>query len=344
MPANSSPTLTTLKDCPHFREQTLDLIEKSFKYSPEFSFSVDFFPLLAESNAQNNHILILDETVIAHLGCLPRTLTENHPIILMGGIAVDENYRGQGFFATLMKHVTTHYKDSSALYLLWSDKNELYEKFNFHLSIGQISPTNNPPTDKILSQFEQKNLWDLTDSEFQEIKDIYQSMSMHYTCVERKANDWNNIKKITSTKLYLKRDEENFIQAYFFMNKGFDLQTVIHEVGYFPSEKKNLLKKLSPYNLWLPEIEKPFYKDPAITYMASMAIANHSLFTEFITDWSTGELEITNITDTEIIFIFSGKKFTATYPEFFQFIWGPYPAKEFEDVGLPLYIAGVDSI
>ncbi len=344
MAENPAFIFTTLQERPDLRSKTIQLIEKSFKYPPDQHFEIDFYPLLAPTNSANNHIIIKDNKLIAHLGCLPRTMTAGHPVLLMGGIAVDDNFRQQGYFAKLMQHVMDTYKGSYSLYILWSNKNELYKKFNFHLAIGQVGTSSTPLSEKFLGQFEKYNFSQLTTGQIQEIKDLYLSLSIHYTCIERTQEDWDRILQISSTTLYVSRDNDGFIQAYFLVNKGFDLQNIIHEVAYTPSYKNTILKKLSAYNLWLPEFESSYFTNPTITYMASLSIADTNLFSNFIKDWSSHRISIEEINDDHITFNFSGESFKTTHSEFFQYLWGPYPLNDFDEIGLPLYIPGVDSI
>jgi hypothetical protein len=108
--------------------------------------------------------------------------------------------------------------------------------------------------------------------------------------------------------------------------------------------KKNFLKKLLKYNVWLPETEASLFNDPIITYMAMIKLASSTLFKKFIADWSNNEIDIVTVKTDTIVFSFKEMEFTATHTEFFQYLWGPYPLSEFEDIGLPLYIPGLDSI
>ena len=52
--------------------------------------------------------------------------------------------------------------------------------------------------------------------------------SNHTTTFLRDDDAWDDLLHISSTDLYLKRDSEMQIVGYFFINKGFDLQDIIH--------------------------------------------------------------------------------------------------------------------
>ncbi len=335
--------LTSLEKHPEFRQQTIQLIEKAFNYTTPYQFAIDFYPLMAPDNAANNHIVIKDKRVIAHLGVQLRKFNGDHQVALLGGIAVDENYRGQGVFTKLMNKIIDQYTDHVAMFLLWSDKTSLYERFEFHLAIGQLAPIKKELLPDQLKGFIKKPLNQLSSVEQQDIQELYQAMAIHYTCLERDPMHWNNIFNIASTDAYLYYDEDQILQYYFFANKGFDLQNIIHEVGFELSQKENLFRKISAYNLWLPESEISYFPEGPITYMASIKIGNSQHFKNFISDWSSQKIKLKKI-DNEVIFIFEDKEFVTSLNDFLQYIWGPYPFDQFADIGLPIYIPGVDSI
>jgi predicted N-acetyltransferase YhbS len=131
-------TITNLKSSPPLLASTLSLIEKAFQYEKGHHFDVDFAPLMDESNHENCFVKLNTEgNVIAHIGFCKRTLG-GHPIGMLGGIAVDERYRGEGYFQELMQEIISEHRGNVAFFLLWSDQEKLYKKFGFYLCGAQI--------------------------------------------------------------------------------------------------------------------------------------------------------------------------------------------------------------
>lgn len=325
------PRVSTLKETPSAFEATLRLIEKSFHYEKPNSFLVDFAPLMDESNHHNCFILIDEnENVLAHVGAKERLLG-NHSVCMLGGIAVDEQYRGQGHFQMLFQDVLAEKRSDNAFFLLWSDQEKLYSKFGFHLCGGQF-------------ELEQKT----GKSEFkkaaytQEIKDLYQiSFQSNYLSLKREQKDWDLLSKITSAELFI-QEQNGKITDYFFLGKGQDLTGTIHEYG----TKRSLIDFLNEARVhgkvWMGA---PFIETENVQYQFMLAPADKRRFTDFITEYTNGQMAIREINQMkqEIFFDFNGETLVLEIPEFLRGVFGPGPFEELGELK-PIFISGLDSI
>ena len=172
--------LISLDKIPELKAQTIQLIESEFGYVNPNSFEIDFAPLHTTNNLQNCWILYdeKNQKVIAHIGLLPQKIfirNQEYPIIFLGGIVVGKQHRGKGLFTILMRHIIEKYSRSCAFFLLWSDKQELYKKFNFFSAIAQIEsiPQNNFNYFLKKHNFVKTIFRDLSYKEKSQIKKLY---------------------------------------------------------------------------------------------------------------------------------------------------------------------------
>ena len=323
--------IKTLKDLPQKKAQTLSLIETSFDYSSDNSFEIDFYPLMKDENAANNFILLEGDKVIGHIGIVYKELKlslRSFLIPMLGGIAIDKDYRGKGKFKPFFNQVLASIKDSP-FFLLWSDKLDLYEHFDFYPCIEQFEYTGNLEMDN--PNYIKMKLSELSDKEIKELSIIYNnSQELRY---ERSIEDWIELKKISSSDIYIKK-ENNIIKNYFFMNKGEDLSDIIYEYGDVDD-----IEEMSTYGiLWSPwnfEVENEQHK--TLLYAALIRINNFESFKQFVFLYSN-ELE-----RDEILFTFEEKQMKISKMEFLQGIFGPNKFSELEQTK-KILISGIDSI
>ena len=248
--------LSTLKDSPHHYKDVLTLIEKNFHYQRPESFAVDFAPLMHHSNHTHNFILIdeVSNTVIAHIGVSLR-LWEEQPVALLGGIAVSEDFQGQGIFKKLFEEVLKRYEKQVQAFILWSDLHEMYKKYDF-LPLKSMIQTGEKNFSKPQG-YQETTFSKLSLSEKNEMTKLYQIMSKSYQTLKRTPEDWERIYAITSTKLFIARNSQDQLTRYFCLGKGMDLHDIIHEIGFSSEEEKlKLFKDLKDFKLWLPVSEK----------------------------------------------------------------------------------------
>lgn len=351
---DSEYQVSSLIDFPLLYEQTLNLIEKSFHYKKLFHFDVDFALLLNRENLQNSLILLKKSNleVVGHIGVMLRELCNSHSsttVALIGGVSIHENYRGKGLLKFFLSKILKNYTPKASLFFLWSEHVELFKLFNFHLSIGQLETSNfssNIESILLKNQYEKTLFKNLNEKDECSIKDLYQlNISQNYTTFLRDHYHWENIKKISSAHLFVRRNTKQKIVAYLFMSKGQDLQNIIHEVGYQPEFKMDVLSLLEKGNILLPESEKNVIGVPfEIKFMSFLRLGNASMFQSFIHGWTDKKIKIIFADIEKVHFKYQDKIFEESFASFTQYIFGPNPVIEFANIGKPIYISGLDSI
>lgn len=325
--------LSNLQARPDKYLDTLALIEKSFGYDEGNSFAVDFYPLMKEGNRKNCWILLDDETeeetVVAHCGALSKEFYidgKSFSSIFIGGVAVDEAHRGQGHSSKLLKHIFATYPHA-ALYVLWSDKVEMYKKAGFQPCIELFQNPQRPSP----SLFEETELSKLSKQELSDIISLYQNP--REIRVHRSERDWKDLEKITSARLFIKRDQSK-ISNYFFLDKGQDLNGVIHEYGHLKDRNEMSAHGL----LWSSQSSK----DAQALFGSLVRPGEFDNFKRFIQALSGKKITVESLGD-EIKFRFDQKDFSMEVQEFLQGVMGPGRFQELN--ALPkLFISGMDSV
>ena len=334
-------TIFPLSEKPSCFEGTLRLIEKSFGYQAPHSFQVDFAPLVDRSNHKNCFIMLDEnENVLAHIGTKDRILpigNEKFIITMLGGIAVDERFRGKGYFKTLMLDVLAEKKSETTLFLLWSDKEKLYKEFGFYLCGNQFEVE----SEKRPIDFTKTKYHLLSESKKKEIQDLYQkSFAKFYLTLERNQADWQMIEQTTSADLYTQSTGTK-ITDYFFMNKGQDLPGIIYEYGS-TGELNELIETISHFGkTW---VGKPVIKTENAQYQFLMTSGDLRLFTQFVLQLTQGKISIRNLNlmKQEVYFDFNEELLGLNLDEFLRGLFGP---GTFEELDLPaLYLSGLESI
>lgn len=331
--------ITTLKAAPQLFNETISLIERSFQYKKPHKFEIDFAPLVDESNFANCFIMTDEnEKVIAHIGVCERNIL-GFNMAMLGGIAVDESRRGEGFFQELIQDVLAEKRSEVAFFLLWSDQESLYRKYGFYLCGTQIEIAEN----KNEKKFSQSKLHLLNENQIKEIQNIYaNSFAKIYATVERNQNDWTLLEKITSADLFLE-EENGKIVSYFIMNKGQDLSGVIYEYGTL-KDIKDLIPKMGAYGkVWLGS---NFIKSEDMQYQFFMSPGDTRMFSDFVRVFSNEKMLIheINLMKQEVYFYFNDELLSLEVEDFLRGILGPGIFEEIEDDIKPLFISGLVSI
>jgi len=343
--------LTTLSDNPEYFEEVLLLIEEEFHYSEGHHYEKDFAPLMDPLNFENCYLYIDSKTnhVAAHLAVCERTLIKNNhemKVVLIGGIATHKNYRRMHLFKHLMEHALEVHADAG-LFILWSDLENIYEKFQFHRTGGLIETgTRNFSASERPSGYEKTKFNQLSDDEFSSVLDLYKTFNENYFfTIKREEKDWSIIREMDSVDLFVRRDLNGEITRYFCVNKGRDLTNIIHEVSALnKKEFDNLLKDLEMYKMWMPETESLRFKSSDIFYTAFFRLGNTMSLNTFLQNVTQTQLKILSADDGTIHFEFRNEEFKVTAKDFLQYLFGPKPLVEFAPFGLSLYVAGADSI
>ncbi len=339
---NNFPQRTTLKESPSLLDETLKLIEKSFLYKEPFSFKTDFAPLMDPSN-HHNCFIYTDENgkVIAHIGMKDKILRVNghdHAICLLGGIAVDEERRGEGLFRSLMEDVISEKRSDCAFFLLWSDQEKLYNKFGFTLCGPQYEYLKTGT-----KQTHEKTTYEaLSPQDKGGIQYLYgKSFATNFLSPVRTAADWEMIAKTTSADLYVKRDKQRIL-SYFFMNKGQDLTGIIYEFGYMEEIGKFIQEIRAHGTVWSPVAVSDTNTQQ---FQFLLAPADRRLFAGFIADYTKAQFTLReiNLIKGEVYFDFGDETLSLEIPEFLRGILGPGTFEELGDA-LPVFLSGLDSI
>lgn len=331
-----------LSEAPHLLSQVIDIIEKEFSYDQSNSVLVDFYPLLKEQNFYNNFILIKGEDkVIGHVGTKPCVymVGENHcPILHMGGIAIDSDFQGQGHFKRLFGEVLHLLEKRHAFILLWSEKQDLYQKFGFFPVGGQIQPRKEyfPIEGYFATKFHE-----ISPSELEEIKSIYKSNSLFFFRPER---EWDDALNVSSCNLFIKKINDEII-SYYVEGKGQDLNQVIHEFGiqldHFEEEMQHFHNNASFLPFQFYPTEEDFYQ---LQYTALCKFGNPYFMQNFLTDFSRGEIGHIQRDKEMLSFIFDNNDYKVDQKEILEMLWGPQIVKEFFGRYQGLFIPGIESI
>ncbi len=114
------------------------LLQKSLRPS-DLPYSIDEeYPLvLASDRFQYSLCALEDNLVVGHINIWPRLLISDLsnmqiPVALVGNVATDPDFRGQGIMKQLLERSIAEAKAQGYVALfLWSDLQEFYQKFGF---------------------------------------------------------------------------------------------------------------------------------------------------------------------------------------------------------------------
>jgi predicted N-acetyltransferase YhbS len=331
---------TTLFDRPDLFNQTISLIERSLQYSKHNSYAVDFYPLVAKRNHSNCHVIINEkDRVVAHIGFILKKIVASNssiPVVLIGGVCVDKDYQGKGITHQFFQHLIQHYRKSNALAVLWSDLNDFYEKLDFY-ECGEIIQTGTMPLEPAtLVDFQYREWSRLTTDEINILDKLRAIAAPKSMLLRRDEADWNDIKMINSCKLYMSKD------SYFTMNKGQDLNGIIHEFG--TKDIDAFINRFKNYKLWLYHSDFTSVQAHQKLYAGLFSIGDHQLFKELVFDLSEKEIASLEILSHNQILYSIGKESTqVSCKEFFRSLFGPDKKTQFKNYK-SLIISGLESV
>lgn len=334
------PTHSTLKEKPQLFTPTIKLIESNFGYEPHFHYEKDFAPLMHENNFEHCHLSLSEnDDVIGHVGVLLRKVTvleSEFTFAILGGIAVNENFQGKGYFKELIQHVIQTYESQVSCFILWSDLHDMYKKFGFSLCGAQFVLSGGAP--KVVDI--EKTLYSkLSDTDKKQIQTLYKDgFQTHYLSLNRTSDDWKKIELIDSANLFIQR-EGSEIQGYFFQNKGMDLHNIIYEYGH----KTEFLKWQQDIST-LGEVWSGITDEEAeVQYQFLMRPAGK--FTEFVKTYTRDMINIQRVDFSKdiITLMLIDEELELNIDDFLTGIFGPGRFDEVDYIP-PLFISGLDSI
>ena len=323
---------TTLDRHPELESQVISLIEGALGYSPHHSFREDFFLLVCPSNWKHCHVALdVGGCPVAHVGVRLEVLAWGEvrtPVALVGGIAVCEDFRGQGIFRRLFEQVMDHYRDRVSLFFLWSDKRALYEKFRF-VEFGLVY---------------EYGLEDLSPEAYQRVEDVapfvedlallYDRGHRDYLCLERDMAKWDLITRMTSLDFYLLFSGKTPTD-YYVKNKGQDLGGIVHEYSIRPPPGQT--------RIWGP-LSPPHHRGAKTLFFALGALGHGPTLAQFMGELTEGRLEMTGHRGGLVSFTLDGVSSTLEEGDFIRSLWGPDFREELSTLVPPLWISGIDSV
>ncbi|EQC43410.1 GNAT family N-acetyltransferase [Bacteriovorax sp. Seq25_V] len=335
---------STLAKSPELYKEVITLIEESFNYPSKHAFDTDFYTLMNPINHDHCHILLNDKKeVVAHIGVALKTMAKKSistQAAFIGGIAVSKELRGKGIFKEFLTDILSRYEKSCAFFILWSEKDDMYAKFNF-IEFGSVLQTGMQELTDEINGFRKESFSKLSKEDFKRIKELYANRLEHYIHPLRSSRDWDTIASISSSSLYISRKNDR-IENYFLLNKGFDLPGIIHECSFLNDEE--LVNAFKDYRLWLPEKHIQYIESHHEIYVGLIKINPNNLFKNFIEDIFKKDIVISSLENDIIHFSFLDKDYKTTYTEFIHMIFGPRPALELLPYSNFFYIPGLDSI
>jgi predicted GNAT family N-acyltransferase len=333
---------STLKEQPELVNETIKLVESSFLYTQNFHYDKDFYPLMRKENHHNCHVLMDGDTLVGHLGVLPQKLVYKDievDVLFIGGIAIAEKHRGKGYFTPFFNDIIKKYSNDYAMMFLWSEKSNLYKKHGFY-ECGSVYQTGEEIFNGhvLISGFHQANKETLTDENFKQILNLYNKGHRNLIVPKRSLECLKEYILNSSVDLFIQPSDNDEIKNYFFINKGFDLNDIIHEISFHEDSK--IIEEFAPYKLWLAN---PYPDEHINFYLGLAKIANQDKFKDFIEKTSDSSIEIQAI-DENVEFLYNNQIYSLKHKDFLTGVFGPGKIKEFNQLMPAFYIPGIESI
>lgn len=150
---------------------------------------------------------------------------------LIGNVATEETFRGQGLQKQLFTHLETVARNEKAdLLMLWSDLESFYEKLGFCQFGGEVryllAAHKSPPNSMLnVKQIDVRTLREI------DLKQLMAIRPPDVLTLKRTPSQFKELLTIPEMGLFLGRDQEQTIQAWGITGKGCDMQGVFHEWG-----------------------------------------------------------------------------------------------------------------
>lgn len=329
----------SLCEKPELYDQTISLIEEGFEYSDHNKYSEDFYPLINSSNHHHCYLAVVDNELVGHIGVkLSELQLGEHliPVALIGGISIRKKFQGRGYLKTFFSYVIKKYESKIAMALLWSNLSTLYQKFSFY-EAGTLYQLGNQSLPKELAGFKSSAPNKLSEQDKKRIQFIYdRTRSSESLRLIRTNKEWADIFNISSALFFL---SEN---SYFVINKGQDLNGIIHE--YASLDSKSMIDQLKDYKVWVSRNDLgalPFFQS---LFLGHMRICNPALFSRLIHIWSKGQLQVHSLINEKVQFSLRESTYELEAVQFLQGIWGPAYIDELRELGPDLIITGLESV
>lgn len=237
---------------PDFYSQRNDLLQESLREpNSEFLISEEYPIVLTKDQSEYSFGITIPEKksssrLVAHANLWPRVVVNQskEPITkigLVGNVATDESFRGQGIMQLLLEKIKAYAREQSlSMLILWSDLIDFYKKLGF-TPFGQESrfylDYRNFESDYDRQTSEIMTASHLTKNEISSLMNL--RCQSRYT-IERSSEEFQLLLSIPDTTLIVMRVGDH-ISGYGILGKGYDMIGVIHEWG---ATSPSILKKI----------------------------------------------------------------------------------------------------
>jgi GNAT superfamily N-acetyltransferase len=217
-------------------EQSLkrhSLIQSALRSESTYNIELEYPQVFA--NHENCITGLLADTPVVHASILYRVFEapagESWKAGLIGNVATDESFRGQGFQRLLFTHLEEKSMAEGAdVLILWSDLVTFYQKLGFREFGVEVrymwSATQLAGVEPLTLSVSPSNL--LRPTEFESLMKMRPS---GLTTLTRSATDFKQLIEIPETSLIRGFDSKGNLKAWAILGKGYDMRGVAHEWG-----------------------------------------------------------------------------------------------------------------
>ncbi len=215
------------------------LLQAALRPDPApFAIEREYPIVLAEGESAFSYCVGDGDKVVAHANLWPRVMKDRVQgkdirIGLVGNIATDERFRGQGLMSQLLGELKKEAdKQGLKALVLWSDLLEFYQKQGFQ-SFGEerryrMTAKDLKKTKSRGAAFTRMKARDLSE---EVVKELLLCRFPVATTLGRSAGEFKALLDIPGLDVYLSRAADGRVAGYALLGKGCDMIGVIHEWG-----------------------------------------------------------------------------------------------------------------
>lgn len=240
-------------------EKWADFLNRNFGYAAGQNYAIDFAPLFTADALARSRLAWKYGQIASSATLFPVTAvapTTKIKLGIVGAVATDESFRGQGLSTRLLGELENlaHLSGLNAM-ILWSDQVEFYAKAGYE-PVGQqhIYMLETLPKPDKLAPGTATYGWD-----WAQVRSLYEQ---HPLRMERGEQYWKALESIKSCTRVQWMDDQGKVKAYLGFDRGKDLHGIIHEWGGEAEALRSLtwiVLHNRPNLMWLthPELNDP---------------------------------------------------------------------------------------
>jgi GNAT superfamily N-acetyltransferase len=219
------------------------LLQKSLREDAKyFSIESEYPIVLSKDGSRFSYCYRHELELVAHANLWPRVVTcsvtkQRWQIGLIGNVATDERFRGQGIMSNVLEHLITVATDTNlSILILWSDLLEFYQKQGFR-SFGEErryiftrESLDQGLKDQAFSDifFTKHEIKSINDAVLDTFIDLRPKTSL---TTDRTVSEFTSLLKIPNLNVYSSSDTAGKLTAFAILGKGADMESVVHEWG-----------------------------------------------------------------------------------------------------------------